>query len=218
MAANPRGRNDGLGGDDALGIIELNAGASWDRRVMDRIIGGDDAAMMLLYDRYCGLVFSIAVHVLGDNHVAEDIAQEVFLHLWRNPVAFHSEKGSLAGWLAVITRHRAIDLLRKRRKECSIDTDESSDCNLQDQIELSERVSKLAAVFPLMPASQRVALELAYFYGLSHTEISARTGEPLGTVKSRIRLALEFLRKTLVNREPPKYPVPVYPTVSVKRK
>lgn len=185
---------------------------------MDRIDAGDEAAMMLLHDRYSRLVFSLAVHVLGDPNVAEDVAQEVFLYIWRSPRSFSSARGSLASWLAVMTRHRAIDILRKKRRECEIDIDGRSDDNLQSQIELSEAATKMAAVLPLMPASQRSALGLAYFCGLSHSEISVKTGEPLGTVKSRIRLALEFLRKALANPEGLKYPVPIDPIPRARRK
>jgi RNA polymerase sigma-70 factor (ECF subfamily) len=184
---------------------------------MNRIGGGDSEAMMLVYDRYSRLVFNLAVHVLGDKHVAEDVAQEVFLHLWRNASSFRSERGSLAGWLAVITRHRAIDLLRKRNRECALEVDESSSGNyLQGRFELWEASEKVAALMPLMPASQRIALGLAYFRGLSHSEISRKTGEPLGTVKSRIRMALEFLRKALTKQEMLKFSAPVEPASRAK--
>jgi len=185
---------------------------------MDRINAGNEAAMMLLHDRYSRLVFSLAVQVLGDQNAAEDIAQEVFLYVWRNPRSFSSARGSLASWLAVISRHRAIDILRKKRRECAFDSDVRSDDGWQSQIEVSEAATKMAALLPLMPASQRSALGLAYFCGLSHSEISLKTGEPLGTVKSRIRLALKFLRKALVNPEGLKYPVPIDPIASRRRK
>lgn len=184
---------------------------------MDRIVTGDSEAMMLVYDRYSRLVYSLAVHVLGDRHVAEDIAQEVFLHLWRNANSFHGERGSLAGWLTVITRHRAIDLLRKRNRECALEVDESSKGNyLQGRFELWEASEKVAALMPLMPVSQRIALGLAYFSGLSHSEISLKTGEPLGTVKSRIRMALGFLRKALVKQEMLKCSASVEPASRAK--
>jgi RNA polymerase sigma-70 factor, ECF subfamily len=185
---------------------------------MDRIAVGNDEAMMLLYDRYSRLVFSLAVHILTDKYIAEDVTQEVFLHIWRNASSFKCERGSLASWLTVITRHRAIDVLRKRSRESSTDADGPSDIpgpsngNVHSQIELWEAAAKVAAVFPSMPLSQRVALGLAYFSGLSHSEISSKTGEPLGTVKSRIRLALEFLRKALVKQEMLKCSPSVDPT------
>src|ERR1700683_1022006 len=203
---------------DASGVVPVDACILWEKKVMARVVARDHAAMMLLYDRYSSLVFRVAIHFLSDRNLAEDIAQEVFLNVWRNPGCFSSSRGSLASWLAVMTRHRAIDILRKRRRECSVDIDELSDGSWQSQIELSDGVTKVAALFPLMPHSQRIALGLAYFCGLSHSEISLRSGQPLGTVKSRIRLALEFLRNTLANPEMLKYSVPADPTAGSKRK
>jgi RNA polymerase sigma-70 factor (ECF subfamily) len=167
---------------------------------MDRVAAGDESAMLLLYERYSALVYSVALHVLNDRHVAEDVAQEVFLHIWRNARSFNAERGGLPGWLAVITRHRAIDILRRRHRECGLEVDCGAEGNSHKDAELSEAVRRLAVALPLMPTAQRVALGLAYFSGLSHSEISLKTGEPLGTVKSRIRMALEFLRRTLLNR------------------
>ncbi len=164
---------------------------------MGRVRFGDEKAMMLLYDRYSRLVFSLAVHILADRQLAEDITQDVFLALWRNAGSFDSEKGSLAGWLTVVTRHRAIDVVRKRSREYSESLDLRTDRNAQRQIEISESTTRMNAVLSGMPISQQVALRLSYFSGLTHAEISAETGIPLGTVKSRIRSALEFLRKAL---------------------
>jgi RNA polymerase sigma-70 factor (ECF subfamily) len=201
VAANSQWDNEGqekLGRADTL---RPDSDALWDKRTMDRVAAGEEGALLLIYDRYSRLVFSVALHVLKQKHEAEDIAQEVFLHLWRNAKSYNVERGGLAGWLAIITRHRAIDTLRRRSRECGLEADSGADGNFHREAELSEAVTRLAAALPSMPIPQRVALGLAYFSGLSHSEISLRTGEPLGTVKSRIRMALEFLRKTLVNRE-----------------
>src|ERR1700729_4576286 len=94
---------------------------STDAMLVSAIRGGDDAAMAQLYDRYSGVVYSVALRVLGDTGAAEDVLQEVFLQLWRNPSAFDAARGGLASWLAVITRNRAIDSLRKRRPETDIE-------------------------------------------------------------------------------------------------
>ncbi len=196
----------------------LRLDALWDKSTMDRVGAGEEGAMLMLYDRYSRLVYSVALHVLREKHEAEDIAQEVFLHVWRNAKSYNVERGGLAGWLAVITRHRAIDTLRRRNRECGLDADLGADGNSHREAELSEAVTRLAAALPSMPVPQRVALGLAYFSGLSHSEISLRTGEPLGTVKSRIRMALEFLRKTLSNRETPKSPVAIDPMQRQQRK
>jgi len=149
-----------------------------------------------LYDRYSPIVYSIALRVLGDTGAAEDVLQEVFLQLWRNPGVFDSSRGNMAAWLAVIARNRAIDSLRKRRRETDIaDVVVSVEPDLAGDTERARAMEKIRGVLGDMPAAQRSALEMAYFEGLTHTEIAARTGEPLGTVKTRIRAGLLSLRK-----------------------
>ena len=149
-----------------------------------------------LYDRYSPIVYSIALRVLGDTGAAEDVLQEVFLQLWRNPGVFDSSRGNMAAWLAVIARNRAIDSLRKRRPEADIaDVVVSVEPDLAGDTERARAMEKIRSVLGDMPAAQRSALEMAYFEGLTHTEIAARTGEPLGTVKTRIRAGLLSLRK-----------------------
>ena len=149
-----------------------------------------------LYDRYSSIVYSIALRVLGDTGAAEDVLQEVFLQLWRNPGVFDSSRGNMAAWLAVIARNRAIDSLRKRRPEADIaDVVVSVEPDLAEDTERARAMEKIRSVLGDMPAAQRSALEMAYFEGLTHTEIAARTGEPLGTVKTRIRAGLLSLRK-----------------------
>jgi len=150
-----------------------------------------------LYDRYSSIVYSIALRVLGDTGAAEDVLQDVFLQLWRNPGLFDSSRGNIAAWLAVIARNRAIDSLRKRRPETDIaDVIVSVEPDLDGDAERTRAMEKVKGVMSNMPAAQRGALEMAYFEGLTHTEIAARTGEPLGTVKTRIRAGLLSLRKT----------------------
>ncbi len=149
-----------------------------------------------LYDRYSSIVYSIALRVLGDTGAAEDVLQEVFLQLWRNPGVFDSSRGNMAAWLAVIARNRAIDSLRKRRPEADIaDVVVSVEPDLAGDTERARAMEKIRSVLGDMPAAQRSALEMAYFEGLTHTEIATRTGEPLGTVKTRIRAGLLSLRK-----------------------
>jgi len=166
-----------------------------DRRLVARIRAGDQPAMSELYDRYGKVVYAVALRVLQEATAAEDVLQDVFLQLWRNPDAFDASRGSLAAWLAVISRHRAIDRLRKRRPEVDIE-----DCviaggpDLSDEAERSLVVEKVRVVLAEMNPDQRRALELAYFQGLTHTEIAEKTGEPLGTIKTRIRTGLQLLR------------------------
>lgn len=167
-----------------------------DSSLIVAIRNGDERAMTELYDRYSGIVYSVALRVLGDTGAAEDVLQEVFMQLWRNPGLFDSSRGNLAPWLAVIARNRAIDSLRKRRPETDIeDVVVSVESDMAGEADRSIAMGKVRSVLSGMPAAQRSALEMAYFEGLSHSEISAKTGEPLGTIKTRIRAGLLMLRK-----------------------
>jgi RNA polymerase sigma-70 factor (ECF subfamily) len=166
-----------------------------DMRLVARIRAGDQQAMSELYDRYGKVVYAVALRVLQDAGGAEDVLQDVFLQLWRNPDAFDASRGSLAAWLAVISRHRSIDRLRKRRPETDIE-----DCviaggpDLRDEAEHKLMIEKVRGVLAEMSPDQRNVLELAFFQGLTHTEIAEKTGEPLGTIKTRIRSGLQQLR------------------------
>lgn len=152
--------------------------------------------MAELYDRYSPVVYAVALRVLGDTMAAEDVLQEVFLQLWRNPGAFDAARGSLGPWLAVISRNRAIDALRKRKPETDIeDVVISVAPDLASEADRSRAAEKVRGVLGAMPQLQRSALEMAYFQGLSHSEIANKTGEPLGTIKTRIRAGLMTLRK-----------------------
>jgi RNA polymerase sigma-70 factor (ECF subfamily) len=164
-------------------------------RLVARIRAGDQQAMSELYDRYAKVVYAVALRVLQDAAGAEDVLQDVFLQLWRNPDAFDASRGSLAAWLAVISRHRSIDRLRKRRPETDIeDCVIASGPDLRDETERTLVIEKVRIVLDEMNPDQRKVLELAFFQGLTHTEIAAKTGEPLGTVKTRIRSGLQHLR------------------------
>jgi RNA polymerase sigma-70 factor (ECF subfamily) len=163
---------------------------------MSAVGSGNEGAMAELYDRYSSIVYSVALRILGDAAAAEDVLQDVFMQLWRNPGAFDSNRGSLGPWLAVIARNRAIDSLRKRHTEADIDEVVVSVVpDMAGAAERSRAMEKVRGVLGAMPAAQRSALEMAYFEGLTHTEIAAKTGEPLGTVKTRIRTGLLALRK-----------------------
>ena len=151
-----------------------------------------------IYDRYSSLVYSVALRVLGDTGAAEDIMQNVFMQLWRNPASFDSRRGSLPAWLAVITRHRAIDQLRKRRPESDLsDVTVSTSSDLASDTDRARTIEKARAVLATMPQAQRSDLEMAFFEGLTHSEIAAKTGEPLGTIKTRIRTGLTQLRQAI---------------------
>lgn len=167
-----------------------------DAALIARLRARDEHAMADLYDRYSGIVYGVALRVLGDTTAAEDVLQEVFLQLWRRPQAFDADRGKLAPWLAVIARNRAIDLLRRRPAEDDIsELPISTGVNLEDTAGRRLAVEKVRGVLTGLPQEQRKALEMAFFEGMTHTEISAKTGEPLGTIKTRIRSALSAVRK-----------------------
>jgi RNA polymerase sigma-70 factor, ECF subfamily len=171
-------------------------GISPDLATVTAMKSGSQSALAELYDRYSGIVYAVALRVLGDAGAAEDILQDVFLQLWRNPGAFDAARGSLGAWLAVITRNRAIDLLRRRKPETDIeDVVLSVAPDLAGAADRSRAAEKVRGVLSAMPMPQRSALEMAYFEGMSHSEIANKTGEPLGTIKTRIRSGLIAMRK-----------------------
>jgi RNA polymerase sigma-70 factor (ECF subfamily) len=157
---------------------------------------GDEAAMALLYDRYSKVVYSVALRVLRDPASAEDVLQEIFMQIWRNPDGFTATRGSLGGWLSVVSRNRSIDMLRRKRPTEQVDDMQlASPYNLGDEAERNSMMEKARSVIFLLPTEQRKTLEMAFFDGLTHSEIAEMTGDPLGTVKTRIRSALSALRK-----------------------
>jgi RNA polymerase sigma-70 factor (ECF subfamily) len=169
-----------------------------DGALIAAIRSGNQDAMAQLYARYSSVVYAVALRVLGDTAAAEDVLQEIFIQLWRNPGAFDSGRGNLAPWLAVITRNRAVDSLRKRRPQTEIsETTVSVEPDLASQADRGRVMEKVRAVLKDMPQAQRSSLEMAYFEGYSHSEIAEKTGEPLGTVKTRIRNGLMLLRKAV---------------------
>jgi RNA polymerase sigma-70 factor (ECF subfamily) len=159
---------------------------------------GDQAAITAIFDRYSSVVYSVALRVLRDPGQAEDVMQEIFLQLWRKPEAFNVGRGTLAAWLVVVARNRAIDSLRRRRPTDSVDDVVlASTTDLASEAERNSLMQKVRTILHDLPAEQRKSLEMAYFEGLTHTEIAAQTGDALGTVKTRIRLALISLRKAM---------------------
>lgn len=167
-----------------------------DAALLALVRNGDEYAMASLFDRYSKIVYSVALRVLRDPAAAEDVLQEIFMQLWRNPDGFVAGRGSLGGWLAVVSRNRSIDALRRKRPtECVEEMALASNYNLADEAERNNMMEKARGVIHQLPAEQRKTLEMAFFDGLTHSEIAEMTGDPLGTVKTRIRSALTTLRK-----------------------
>jgi len=167
-----------------------------DASILALVQSGNEQAMASLFDRYSKLVYSVALRVLRDPAAAEDVLQEVFMQIWRNPDSFTAARGSLGGWLAIVARNRSIDTIRRRRP--SVDIDDvpiASSFNLADEAERNSLMERAREVIHKLPLEQRKTLEMAFFDGLTHSEIAEMTGDPLGTVKTRIRSALLTLRK-----------------------
>lgn len=173
-----------------------------DSALIERMMAGDEQALATLYDRYAGMLFGMLMRILKDTQLAEEVLQDLFLQLWREAARFDATRGSLPGWLLVIARNRAISRLRGQHRRATADDPEGflleslpSPGNLEEdaaRLQLAERLRRAMAT---LPGEQREALELAYFEGMTQTEIAERTGAPLGTVKSRVRSAMQSLKQ-----------------------
>ena len=172
------------------------SGTDYDGRLLERVREGDQQAMVTLFDRHSPVVYAIALRVLGDPSSAEDVMQEVFLRIWGKPPVMEPAAGSLAGWFAVLARNRAIDVLRRRKPVDS--PDEVVLLSPVDVAAESERnllLARARSMITALPAEQQTVLQLAFFDGLSHSEIADRLQSPLGTIKTRLRRAVLSLRK-----------------------
>lgn len=188
---------DGYPNPNAPAPRSFDEGAE-DSRLLSAIQSGSQDAMASFFDRYSGLVYSIAMRVLNDSGEAEDVMQEIFIQIWQDPGKFVSGRGSLGGWLVVVARNRAIDRLRRRKPSDPVELFAlPSSVNLDRESERALLLERVRGVMAGLPLEQRQSVELAFFDGLSHSEIAEKTGEPLGTVKTRIRLALIAIRKEL---------------------
>ncbi|MGE3325423.1 MAG: RNA polymerase sigma factor [Acidimicrobiia bacterium] len=170
---------------------------TWERQMIARIMVGDDSALSAIYDQYCALVHGIAVRLVG-NDLASDVSQEVFVELWKRPEAWDPEKGSMRTFLAVITRRRCIDLIRRTTRRSSHEersrtVSDAPTPNVDEAVLAREAGALVRRALLALPEAQRLAIELAYFDGLTFRQVAERTGASEGTAKSRIRLGLRRL-------------------------
>jgi RNA polymerase sigma-70 factor (ECF subfamily) len=180
------------GADDAT-LVRLIADAHTD-------------AIKELYDRYHRLVFSVALAILGDRAVAEEATLDVFVHVWRGAKTYRPDRAKVNTWLVAITRHHAIDILRWQNSRPDVKSLSLHDMlpaggsdapDPEAHVEISLQQARVRAAVAQLPAEQRQVLVLAYFKGYTHRQIAEVLDQPLGTVKTRIRMAMQKLRQTL---------------------
>ena len=176
-----------------------------DLELLAKIGEQDREALATLYDRYGRRVFALAVRMLKDPIGSEEVTQDVFMSLWRRGASYTSKKGKFTTWLFSIAHNRTIDELRKRRRDRSRENDDiddhlniqSGDISPADTAIAQSEYAQIRAAMDELPEEQKNVIELSYFKGLTQTEIASKTGQPLGTVKTRMRLALKKLRSAL---------------------
>jgi RNA polymerase sigma-70 factor, ECF subfamily len=171
-----------------------------DSELMQRVMRQDQSALMALYQRYGNLVYGQALYVLRVPAMAEEITQDVFLKLWHQAERWDRNRGQLSSWLLTVTRHAAIDRLRKEQRRPILEATplETVEHTLQDAGQINDPLwhdgQLLRRLMEQLPPEQRQAIELAYFQGLTHSELAQHLDLPLGTAKTRLRLGLEKLR------------------------
>lgn len=181
-----------------------------DQSLIRLIARSQESALSELYDRYSRLIYSLALNAVGDPATAEEITQDVFIRIWDHAGTYQAEKSKVVTWIASITRYRSIDVIRRRKIrpesqsvswEIEPSANEMNPINVEQTVEISQERRRVRQAISVLPEEQRQALAYAYFQGYTHREIAEVLGEPLGTVKTRIRLAMQKLRQLLEQEE-----------------
>ena len=175
-----------------------------DEEVMQLVQSGNPRAFELLYDRHGGAAFSLAYRMVGNRGAAEDIVQEAFLSIWRSPLRYDQARGSVRTWVLGIVHNRTIDALRRsmvhdRRRETMEGIEERQEAPERTEVEAARReeARSIRDALDTLPEEQRKTIELAYFGGFSHSQIAELLNEPVGTIKGRMRLGLDKMRRQL---------------------
>ena len=176
--------------------------ACWAERVLvERLSGGDETALVDLYDRYADFVYGLAMRTLVDPQAAEDVTQEVFVSLWEHPQRIDSGRGTLRGFLGTLTHRRAVDAVRReeahRRREARVAREAGDVPDVAEAVLRSDTSGKVRTALEKLPEAQRQALDLAYFHGYTYRQVAEMLGIPEGTAKSRLRLALAHIAAVL---------------------
>jgi RNA polymerase sigma-70 factor (ECF subfamily) len=179
-----------------------------DEQILAAVARGEHLALRVLYERYAGAVFALALRMVADREVAEEVTQEVFLRIWRHARSYDPARGRVPTWVLGLTHHLSIDQIRRRKVQAQpmpvTDDGEPLSTQMPDltvdverEVWGAERHQVLTAALGHLPAPQREVIEHAYYRGLTQVEIANRVGIPLGTVKTRLRLGLRKLREIL---------------------
>jgi RNA polymerase sigma-70 factor, ECF subfamily len=175
-----------------------------DEELMELVAEGDARAFELIYDRHGSVAFSLAYRMVGNRASAEDVVQEAFLSIWRSRLRYQAERGSVRSWVLGIVHHRTIDALRRsgvhdRRRASAEGLEEREEAPERTDVEAARReeARSVRAALDTLPEPQSRVIELAYFGGFSHTQIAEMLKEPIGTIKGRMRLGLQKLRREL---------------------
>ena len=190
-----------LGGVDGVGEDEPD-----DRQLLRRIVDQDKDALDLLYSRYVTPVYSMALHMLKQPPLAEEVTQDVFLNIWLKASSFNSERGQPRSWIMSVAHHRVVDVIRSRRRTATMTDPEgyetlerlpSGGASVENQVQQNLDRERIMKALATLPENQRQVIVLAYFEGYSQSEMAEFLSEPLGTIKTRVRLAMQKLRAVL---------------------
>ena len=177
-----------------------------DRQLLERIVNKDKDALDLLYSRYSTPVYSLALHMLKQPPLAEEVTQDVFLNIWLKAASFNAERGQPRSWIMSVTHHRVVDVVRSRRRTQTMTDPEGYDtlerlptggASVESQVEQNLDRERIMRALATLPDNQKEVILLAYFEGYSQSQMAERLGQPLGTIKTRVRLAMQKLRAAL---------------------